>query len=102
MTKRVILHVAVVVVVGVCFGSATRGSCQDGGPQMIPGETAVTSGRLEYRYHCGQCHGTNGKGDGPVASVLTKKPADLTLLAKDNGGSFPEDKVVSVINGTRR
>ena len=34
-----------------------------------------------------------GKGDGPVASALNRRPPDLTTLAKRNGGRFPTDRV---------
>ncbi len=39
------------------------------------------------------------RGWSPVAAALTKKPADLTVLAKNNAGTFPEEKVTSYING---
>jgi hypothetical protein len=38
------------------------------------------------------CHGVDGRGDGVVAAFLTVKPTDLTLLAKNNGGQYPELK----------
>jgi hypothetical protein len=43
----------------------------------------------------------NATGDGPVASALKKKPADLTVLAKKNGGVFPEPEVRELIAGTK-
>ena len=49
--------------------------------------------------YCAACHGKMLKGDGPVASGLTKKPVDLTQLAKKNNGSFPFDKVAATIDG---
>ena len=61
----------------------------------------VTSSKLEYRYYCASCHGMSGKGDGPVAAALTKKPPDLTVLAKDNGGKFPTERVVAAVEGTK-
>ncbi|MGH7823143.1 MAG: c-type cytochrome [Candidatus Binatia bacterium] len=36
------------------------------------------SGRVLYLKHCAECHGQEGRGDGPTAAVLTKRPADLT------------------------
>ena len=40
-----------------------------------------------------------GRGDGPVADTLKKKPANLTLLSKNNGGKFPYDHVYNMISG---
>lgn len=31
-----------------------------------------------YRDNCGFCHGSEGKGNGPVGEVYTPRPADLT------------------------
>jgi mono/diheme cytochrome c family protein len=59
----------------------------------------VTSGRLMFRQYCAPCHGMDAKGDGPVADTLKKKPADLTLLSKNNGGKFPYDEVYNMISG---
>ncbi len=60
---------------------------------------AVTSGRLQFRQYCAPCHGMDGTGDGPVADTLKKKPANLTLLSKNNGGKFPYDHVYNMISG---
>ncbi|MGB5640978.1 MAG: hypothetical protein WBM71_05640 [Sedimenticolaceae bacterium] len=49
-------------------------------------------GSDEYRISCMSCHGADGRGDGVVAAFLTVKPTDLTLLAKNNGGQYPELK----------
>jgi hypothetical protein len=43
----------------------------------------------------------SGTGDGPVAPALKKKPANLTLLSKNNGGVFPEQEVRDFIDGTK-
>ena len=52
-----------------------------------------------FHAHCSPCHGPDGKGDGPVARVLKTKPADLTVLAKNNGGKFPAERAEKVISG---
>ncbi len=52
-----------------------------------------------FRAHCAACHGPDGKGSGPVAAALKAKPADLTLLAKRNGGQFPAERVQKFISG---
>jgi mono/diheme cytochrome c family protein len=56
-------------------------------------------GKLEYTRACASCHGASGKGDGPVAKSLIKKPADLTQLSKSNNGVFPVTRVFAVIDG---
>jgi mono/diheme cytochrome c family protein len=52
-----------------------------------------------FRAHCAPCHGYDGKGNGPVASVLNTPVPDLTRIAKRNGGIFPEDRVRTIIMG---
>lgn len=52
-----------------------------------------------FRAHCAACHGAGAKGDGPAASALKKKPADLTILAKNNGGKFPAERVRKFVLG---
>jgi len=52
-----------------------------------------------FRAYCASCHGTNAKGNGPVAASLKEKVANLTVLSKDNGGKFPEARVRKVIMG---
>lgn len=65
------------------------------GPDL--GEAAA--GEVIFFRYCAACHGRALKGDGPVASGLTKKPIDLTQLAKKNNGVFPYDKTAAAIDG---
>jgi mono/diheme cytochrome c family protein len=58
-----------------------------------------TIGSDEYRISCLNCHGTGGKGDGPMSEILSKKPSDLTMLAKNNGGEYPFLRVYQMIDG---
>ena len=41
----------------------------------------------------------DGKGDGPQAEILSTQPANLTLLAENNGGLFPTQRVYGIIDG---
>jgi mono/diheme cytochrome c family protein len=44
-----------------------------------PAEAAdVARGKKIYRLMCAKCHGKDGKGNGPKAKRLTKKPPDYT------------------------
>jgi hypothetical protein len=56
-------------------------------------------GKAEYESKCATCHGAGGKGDGPQAQFLPARPADLTMLAKNNGGVFPASRVHEIIDG---
>ena len=49
------------------------------GPALSPAEAAdVANGKKVYVDKCLRCHGEKGKGDGPRAWDLSKKPADYT------------------------
>jgi mono/diheme cytochrome c family protein len=60
------------------------------------------SGRDTYLRYCASCHGPEGRGDGPLAGSLTPPPADLTQLAKRNGGQYDERAVMATIDGRRQ
>jgi mono/diheme cytochrome c family protein len=47
-------------------------------------QTAATieHGAKIYAANCASCHGANGYGDGPAASGLNPRPADLAWLAR--------------------
>jgi mono/diheme cytochrome c family protein len=57
------------------------------------------NGAYTYKTYCATCHGTDGKGDGQIASMLTVKPSDLTRIAARNGGKFVADQVSKRIDG---
>ena len=57
------------------------------------------SGEVLYARHCAACHGSEGRGDGPVAPSLRRPPSDLTQLARANGGRFDAARIAAVIDG---
>ena len=59
----------------------------------------VADGRTMYMTYCANCHGPEGKGDGPVAELLTVPPPDLTRIRARHGGSFPVDDLYTMIDG---
>lgn len=61
----------------------------------------MISSQQQFRRYCAQCHGLDATGDGTVASALKKKPANLTTLAKNHGGVFPDKQVAEYIDGQR-
>jgi len=79
---------------------AAYGQAGPGKETEIP-VTYSFSGAEMYKTWCSSCHGAQGRGDGPVAAALKKPPADLTQLAKKNGGKFPTGRVREYIEGTK-
>jgi len=59
----------------------------------------VTTGSEVFKTYCASCHGTSARGDGRLATNMVKKPANLTEIAKRNGGSFPSEMVFRTIDG---
>ena len=85
------LHPATLTALTLCVVSVlwlTGAKAQDAQP-----------GAGEFQAWCSRCHGSDGKGDGPIAKDLETAPPDLTQLAADNGGSFPDERVKRSIDG---
>ena len=56
-------------------------------------------GAEAFPRYCASCHGVQARGDGPAASALIKKPADLTRIAARRGGKFPDGEISRFIDG---
>jgi mono/diheme cytochrome c family protein len=56
-------------------------------------------GRIQYLYSCASCHGPTGKGDGTIAKLLKRPPADLTKFSEANKGVFPFSRIYDAIDG---
>jgi len=56
-------------------------------------------GKSEYLSKCVVCHGLSGKGDGVYKDLLRRSPSDLTVLARENNGVFPHQRVYEIIDG---
>ena len=84
--------------------AALVGALGAGQPWVAFGQQNVDMGKREYDANCAVCHGTTGKGDGPYAPYFgmgATSIADLTTLAKRNGGVFPFVRVYEFIDGTQ-
>jgi mono/diheme cytochrome c family protein len=62
-------------------------------------QTSPVDGKAMYTEYCAVCHGPDGRGNGPAAPALKKPVTDLTKLAMNNKGNFPEAKVSHAIEG---
>ena len=96
MTIRIACVIALALV-----GSGVGLLGQPGKPQspVIPDSLA---GSDSFNLYCATCHGSGGRGDGPVASALRTRPADLTRLSLANNGAYPRERVTAFVTGTGR
>lgn len=82
----------------LCVQLATAQTNQS--PATYLGESLI--GRDSYHSYCSSCHGPAGRGDGPIAEALKRRPADLTALAARNDNRFPRERVTRVLTGEGR
>ena len=91
-------RVSAVGVMLVLFAGLSAG--QEKEIKRVPApSTSPASGEEMFMNYCASCHGKDAKGNGPAASALNRTPADLTGLARKNGGKYPEMRVTSVLRG---
>lgn len=74
--------------------AAAAGGCVDRESHHVAGSDL-------YLRYCASCHGTDAKGNGPLAASLKTAPSDLTTLAQRSGGRFDEGAVMATIDGRR-
>jgi mono/diheme cytochrome c family protein len=60
-------------------------------------KTSPTDGRQMFNGYCAPCHGADGRGNGPAARALKTQPVDLTTLARNNHGKYPDAHVLAVL-----
>lgn len=72
------------------------------GEDMAADPAAVAIGAALYGQFCAGCHGAGGRGDGPLAPLITAGMPDLTRLSRRNDGVFPMLAVVRTIDGRTR
>lgn len=66
-------------------------------PKKTPSAPIELSGGELFKSYCAPCHGSDAKGNGPMAAVLKVPPPDLTILSRRNNGKFPADHVATVL-----
>lgn len=91
------------LLLAVFLGLGNTAFAQDQQAQKEPvKQAAPLSGAGMFKDYCAVCHGKDAKGDGPAASALKQKPANLTTLAKRHDGKFPDVYVEQVLrNGVK-
>jgi mono/diheme cytochrome c family protein len=100
--KRIFVPQTLILIV-LAFGFTLALAAQDAPAKTVKKvnaqPTATLSGVDLFKEYCAVCHGAGGKGDGPAADALKKRPADLSQLTRKNGGSFPDLHVMNYIKG---
>jgi len=51
-------------------------------------DPSIAAGRADFARYCAECHGPEGRGDGPMAERLHPRPANLRVIARRSGGEF--------------
>jgi mono/diheme cytochrome c family protein len=99
MVGRLLLGAAASFIAIAAVSAAPPG----GEVQQPPAVLAESlAGSDSFELYCAACHGEDGRGAGPVARALRTRPADLTTLARRNGGSFPAAQTRAFVTGTGR
>ena len=71
-------------------------------PDLNPDTTHLIQsmdGGALYKAYCATCHGTDGKGVGPMTEWLKIQSPDLTRMTIREGGTFPFARVQRIILG---
>ena len=80
------------------LASAALGGMILSGPSLAQ---SIDYGQAEFAASCAGCHGKGARGDGHFREYLNRAPADLTTLARNNGGVFPAQRVFDAIDGRK-
>ena len=92
LKSLLVAAMAVVIATGLSFADQSESKV------VIPvGKTAANNGKQMYTSYCAPCHGTDGRGNGPAATALKNQPTDLTALARNNHGKYPDSHVYEVL-----
>jgi mono/diheme cytochrome c family protein len=84
------------LVASAIIGVTSTASSLWAGEQSAEARRRLDGDQLFHSY-CAPCHGADGKGRGPAAAALKTPPADLTAIARRNGGAFPQDRVARYV-----
>jgi mono/diheme cytochrome c family protein len=93
--RRIILTGSILVSSALLSFFAWTAEAQKGGTEA-GGET---QGSVLFKSYCASCHGTDGRGGGPVAKSMKGPIPDLTLITVHNKGTFPAAHLGKMISG---
>jgi mono/diheme cytochrome c family protein len=97
MVRTVLVAAVLAIVPGVGWAQADKPAPTIKREAAKP--TSSSDGAQMFASYCAACHGKTGKGDGPAAAALKVRPADLTQLKKNHGGTYSTKDFEEKING---
>lgn len=90
---RALLMAALAFGIGVSHAAAPKVKTEP--VKATPVAADEKAGKALYDKHCTQCHGDEGKGDGPAADLVYPRPRDFTLgmykVRSTLSGELPTD-----------
>lgn len=91
--RSVRVAAAAAIVAGAVAARTTLNAQPPAGREPAPGSAAA--GKKIYDAHCATCHGSDGRGDGPAAPMLSPAPRDFSTgtykLRSTETGQLPTD-----------
>lgn len=98
-TSYLAIGLSMIVLSGGISASGPSASGLEYSDEALKDLPPLGTPRGQYVAYCGNCHGLAGLGDGPIAEFMSVKPTDLTRMAEQNGGVFPEREMRDMIDG---
>ena len=89
----------VIALTGVLLLAGYAGAMSVPPGQTRPPREDYQSGAYLFKTFCASCHGEHGRGDGPAADLTTPRAADLAVLRRQAGGTFPRARMIEILEG---
>ncbi|HEY5640079.1 MAG TPA: CopD family protein, partial [Dehalococcoidia bacterium] len=83
-----ILRVSTAAFTVIGFGFLAVSILPDTTADRTASPASIAAGRVLYAANCQQCHGPDGRGDGPLADSLDVRPADFRIHIPFHQDSF--------------
>ena len=100
MKTRLTLQAVAILALNISlFSGGAAAQTKSAAPKQYEQLIYSVKGPDLFKAHCAACHGADARGNGPVATALKTKPANLTVLAKNNNGMFPAERVQKFVSG---
>jgi mono/diheme cytochrome c family protein len=97
--KRSKIPVYLIFALIVCLVGMSAVAQEKTVKRVPPVGTSALDGKGLYQQFCASCHGKDAKGGGPAADALKQRPTDLTQISRQNGGKFPDTRIMAVLKG---